>query len=74
VKVSVNRKVSFSTSSPKFWSGGASSMPVGNANFSTTLNSTNSPIIPEPSNIWPIVRFFLAALILAGLLYFFRYR
>ena len=74
VKVSVNRKVSFSTSSPKFWSGGASSMPVGNANFSTTLNSTNSPITPEPSNIWPIVRFLLAAVILAGLVYFFRYR
>jgi len=50
------------------------SMLVGNANFSNALNSTNSPITPEPSNIWPIVRFLLAALILAGLVYFFRYR
>jgi hypothetical protein len=73
VKVFVNRKVGFS-SSPKFWSDHASSMPVGNTNFSNVLNSTNSPITPEPSNIWPIVRFLLAALILAGLVYFLRHR
>jgi len=74
VKVFVNRKVSSSTGSPKFWSSDASSTSVGNANFSNSLNSTDSPITPEPSNIWPIVRFLLAALILAGLLYFFRHR
>jgi hypothetical protein len=74
VKVVVKRNVSFSSSSPKFWSSDASSMPVGNTNFSNALNSTNSPITPEPGNIWPIVRFLLAALILAGLVYFFRHR
>jgi len=74
VKVVVNRKVSFSTSSPKLSSGDASSMQAGNANLSNVLNAPNSPITPESSNLWPIVRFVLAALILGGLMYFFRHR
>ena len=55
---------------------------LGSMRFQSPLKPTsglsgppaNSPITPEPSNIWPIVRFFLAALILAGLVYFFRHR
>ena len=79
VKVFVNRKVSFSTSSPKLSSGDASSMPVGNLqvenpDLSNALNLTNSPIAPQPGTIWPIVRFLLATLILVGLMYFFRHR
>lgn len=31
----------------------------------------NSPITPEPSNIWNIFRFFLALLIVAAMIYFF---
>jgi hypothetical protein len=73
VKVVVNRKVLFSTSSPKLSSGDASSMQVGDANFSNVLNPSNSPITPESSNLWPIVRFLLAALVLSGLVYFFLY-
>ena len=74
VKVVVNRKVSFSTSSPKLSSGDASSMQLENPNLPNVLNPANSPITPEPSNLWPIVRFLLAALILVGLMYFFRHR
>jgi hypothetical protein len=74
VKVVVNRKVVFSTSSPKPGSGDASSMPVENPNLSNALNPTNSPITPEPGTIGPFVRFLLAALILLGLMYFFRHR
>ena len=74
VKVVVNRKVVFSTSSPQLGSGDASSMQVENPKLSNVLNPTNSPITPEPSNIWPIIRFLLAALILVGLIYFFRRR
>ena len=63
----------------RFWSGGASSMPVGNLqvenpDLSNALNLTNSPIAPQPGTIWPIVRFLLATLILVGLMYFFRHR
>jgi len=74
VKVVVNRKVVFSTIPPKLSSGDANSMQVENPNLSNALNPTNSPITPEPSNIWPMVRFLLAALILVGLMYFFRHR
>ena len=74
VKVFVNRKVSSSSSSSTLGSGDASSMQVENKNLSDLLDPTNSPITPEPSNIWPIVRFILAVLIMLGLMYFFRHR
>jgi hypothetical protein len=74
VKVVVNRKVVFSTSSPTLSSGDASSMQVENPKLSNALNPTNSPITPEPGTISPILRFLLAALILVGLIYLFRHR
>jgi hypothetical protein len=74
VKVTVNRKIGFSTGSPKLSSGDASSIEVENPNLSNVLNPANSPITPEPNKIWPILRFLLAVLILVGLMYFFRHR
>jgi len=74
VKVVVNRKVVFSTNSPKPSSGEASSMQVENPTLSNALNPSNAPIIPEPGTLGPFVRFLLAALIVAGLIYFFRHR
>lgn len=74
VKVVVNRKVVFSTVPPKLSSGDAGSMQGENPNLSNVPNPTNSPITPEPGTIGPFVRFLLAALIVAGLIYFFRHR
>ena len=49
-------------------------MQVENPNLPDVLNPTNSPITPEPGTLWPIIRFLLAALIVVGLIYFFRHR
>jgi hypothetical protein len=70
VTVSVDRKVSFSTTSSK------SSNDTGSLQFDNAQPSllTNTPITPEPSKLGPFLRFLLAALVFAAIIYFLRYR
>ena len=74
VKVSVNRNVTFPTRAPKLRSGDAASIQAENGRAANLLNATNSPIMPEPNKLWPFLRFLLAALIFAAIIYFVRYR
>lgn len=67
VKVVVKRNVTFRSGFSKSSSGAQSD----NANL---LNTSGSPILPEPSRTWPLVRFLIAALILTAIIYFLRYR
>src|SRR5262249_24424314 len=63
VKVTVNRNVSFSTRTA-----------ADDAQNASLLNAANSPILPEPNKVWPIVRFGLAVLLFAAIFYFLRFR
>jgi hypothetical protein len=59
VKVMVNRNVTLSP---------------GRSDNADFLNAANSPITPEPNQLWRFVKFLLAAMIFAIVIYFIRYR
>ncbi len=78
VQVVVNRTVSFSTGPSQATSGvGAAllpgSMPAQNLGDGSNGNF-GPPIAPEASNFWPVLRFVLALVIIATLIYFYRHR
>lgn len=80
VKVFVDRKASFTESTgPKTVTfGGAQTFrPSGTLQPPSTgdvATGGNSPIAFEKSKSWPIVRFLLTLLVIAGLMYFFLHR
>ncbi|HKS75506.1 MAG TPA: hypothetical protein VJQ82_20015 [Terriglobales bacterium] len=67
VKVVVKRNVTFRSSFSKPSSEDPSTKP-------NLLSTSDSPILPEPSRTWPIVRFLFAALIVTAILYFLSHR
>ena len=80
IKVTVKRHVGFSVpGSSNPFANPQTFQPSGHlepgAGPGDILNpADNSPISLETSKSWPIVRFFLAVLVIAALVYFFRYR
>src|SRR6266404_5267522 len=75
VKVSVNRKFSFSAGSPTPTLGDAGSIQSDSAKSTGTVNpADNSPIIPERSSGGPILRFVLTLAIIAVLMFLFLRR
>jgi hypothetical protein len=53
------------------WTGGVKANPTSDS-FGNTV--TNSPIMPQASSNWAVLRFLLAVLAIAGLVYFFLMR
>lgn len=73
IKVVVNRKTSF-TLSPRARQVGSETQDVEPAASIEHNASDNSPITPESSSAWSIVRFLLALLIVGMMVYLFLHR
>lgn len=69
VTVSVDRKVSFTPALSKTSNDTGSLTDNGQTNL-----LSGAPITPEPSKLGPFLRFLLAALVFAAIIYFLRYR
>lgn len=74
VKVTINRTAKLFTPSPTLSSGEAGVIQADNGQDADVLNAANSPITPEANKLWPFVRFLIAAVIFAVIIYFVRFR
>lgn len=72
VKAVVNREAGFSINSSKASSTGI--IQADKAQAADLLNRANSPITPEANKLWPFIRFLIAAIIFAVIIFFVRYR
>jgi hypothetical protein len=74
VKVTVNRSETFSKPTSSLSSANAGLVQADNRQDADVLNVANSPITPEGNKLWPFVRFLIAAIVFAVIVYLVRYR